>query len=215
MLRPSRWPLLLAVFAGVMISAAYINYMRGTASTGDLIVMFFFGGGALYYADKFQLEEAENYWERRNAFERSGDLPKMDKREPSPILGKTREAKVMVIQIESAEAGYTLTITNDDDSTQQVTLTEADVLALAQSAEVVRSSIAARHTRPGADAVVLTPVDRLKVEVDIHGTELHMTLQAQNGARFAYLLTEEGALVLLDQLRGGLGKVAERRPVTH
>lgn len=93
------------------------------------------------------------------------------------------------IGLTQIEGWHLLSRTNEDGSVSQIRLSDDDMLVLAQSAQSIRAAINAKHSRPGAEAVVLSTVTAIELGSDHHDTEAYMTMIGDDGTRTGYRLT--------------------------
>src|ERR1700730_3709137 len=94
---------------------------------------------------------------------------------------------------------FLLSRTEADGKRSEMVLSEADVIKLAQSAQQLTQAILARRSRPGADAIVLTPVAQIALNVDHHKTEIQLLMIDPHGARIGFLLSPDIARRLVER----------------
>jgi hypothetical protein len=78
----------------------------------------------------------------------------------------------MAVELEENDAGFVLT--NSDG--QVITLTDIEMLSLAQSALRLRDRVVARQSREGANAVFVTPVLQVELNSDLLHAAIHLGL---------------------------------------
>lgn len=96
-----------------------------------------------------------------------------------------------------------------DGTAATITLSEADVLTLAQSAQSLRDHILARRSREGAahSPVAVTPVVQVGLDDGSLGETIHLTLIAPSGSRASFELPLEIAGLLAQRLPERLARL--------
>ena len=93
--------------------------------------------------------------------------------------------------------GYVLTSEHGDT----ITLSDADLMVLAQSAQRLKDYVLAKYSRgEAATAAVLTPVVQIAVNTDLHQTHLHLGMIDPAGARTDFSLSLDVAKELAEHL---------------
>src|SRR5437763_204298 len=97
---------------------------------------------------------------------------------------------------------FTLTRTDDSGSVGTFTLSGSDVLQLAQSAQRLTDQIVARHNRPeaGVSFSVATPIARVRLNVDLHASEILLGMIDGQGAETTFCLGLDVAKPLAERL---------------
>jgi hypothetical protein len=86
------------------------------------------------------------------------------------------------------------------ETADSITLTEDDILLLAQSLPALRDRILSQRSRPEAGVIVTTPVALVELANDPHQTEIWLTMIDGRGARIAFSLSLEVARALAERL---------------
>jgi hypothetical protein len=107
---------------------------------------------------------------------------------------------------------FVLSAVNRNGKTQRIVLDEDDIINLGQSAQHLKDQILARRSRPGADAIVLTPVAQFYLNVDHHKTEIQLTMIDRRGARMGFSVPPHVAQSLIEPLRARLADIANAKP---
>jgi hypothetical protein len=94
-----------------------------------------------------------------------------------------------------------------------MTLSDSDVLKLAQSARTLRHHVLAKRSREGAEAVALTPVAQIELNTDLHDSEIHLAMIDGHGAKEGFLLTLDLAQSLLHRLPTFVARLTGAKPV--
>ena len=106
------------------------------------------------------------------------------------------------ISLEPKGQDFVLTRTDADGNQESIMLAENDVLTLAQSAQRLKDHILERRTPKGSGVAtgILTAVSRVALNVDIHQTEVLLTLFDRHGAQAAFSLPLAVAKPLSERL---------------
>jgi hypothetical protein len=107
---------------------------------------------------------------------------------------------------------FVLTRVDDRGSRTAMVLSEEDIMVLGQSAQRFRDVVLARQSRAGAIAVVLTPVAKVALDLDVHKTEIHMAMIDPNGTALWFLLPSDIARQLVERLPVRLAEIEAARP---
>jgi hypothetical protein len=89
------------------------------------------------------------------------------------------------LELNRERNGYVLRKTNPDGTTNELLLTDDDLLTLSHSA-IQWGQLVLEAQPEGVNAIAVTPVDNMGLNCDHHGTELHLEL-FRNGERFQAL----------------------------
>lgn len=90
----------------------------------------------------------------------------------------------------------------DDDGAEiaKIVITSDDVLRLGHNAQSLSGRILAQQSRPGMNAVVMTPVAQVELNTDLHKSAIHLTMFDQYGTGIGFSLVPEVARPLADRL---------------
>jgi hypothetical protein len=97
---------------------------------------------------------------------------------------------------------FILRRTSTNGKTVSVTLSNDDIITLAQSIPSLRDRILAGHnlTRGAISAVVMTEVTQVVLNTDLHRSEIHLTMIDRHGAQVGFALPLKIARPLVDRL---------------
>ncbi len=89
------------------------------------------------------------------------------------------------LSLDERGQGFVLRRVDDKGRSSEITLSEANVLTLAESAERMRDSVLARYRRTGSEhpPVSVLLVDHVELNLDALSTSLQLTLVCPNGWR--------------------------------
>jgi hypothetical protein len=121
----------------------------------------------------------------------------------------------LVLQGEGAEGEeFLLSRLNEDGSTSEMLLGEADVRTLAQAAQRVMAELLARRSPKGGTAslVLVTPVAQVRLNTDLHQSEIHLGLIDGKGAEAVFVLAPDVARLLAERLPMRLEQIEQARP---
>lgn len=105
------------------------------------------------------------------------------------------------LSLEETKSGFVLSGATANGRTKtSVLLNEDDIITLAQSLPPLRDRILARQSRPGAEAIAMTPVAQIALNVDFHKSEVHLLMIDRHGARTGFALPPEIARELAERL---------------
>ena len=109
---------------------------------------------------------------------------------------------------------FILRRTSAAGKTMGMTLSDEDVLTLAQSAPLFRDRILSKRTpEAGAiSAVFVTPVERAHLTVDILENNVLLTMIAPSGASIGFSLPEEIARLLVERMPVYLAQLRAAKP---
>jgi hypothetical protein len=112
------------------------------------------------------------------------------------------------LSLEQMRDGFVLRRTGADGKTS-FTLSDDDVLQLAQASLSMRGRILEKRSPPGGShsAMMATPVARLRLGVDALAEDVLMTLVSPSGAPMGFSLSEEVAQLLVDHLPQEIAKI--------
>jgi imidazole glycerol phosphate synthase subunit HisF len=122
-----------------------------------------------------------------------------------PKLGANN--KMPNISLDEVGINFILRSIDAAGNVNSLALSEDDILTLAQSAQKLRDHILARRSRSGAIAHAMTPVAQIELGVDLHATEILLTMIDRNGARLGFSLPHEVARPLADRLPIRVGEI--------
>jgi imidazole glycerol phosphate synthase subunit HisF len=97
----------------------------------------------------------------------------------------------------------------------RMALSEDNILTLAQSALRLRDHILAKRSRSGVVAEAMTPVSQIEMQVDLHGSEIFLTMIDRHGARVGFSLPPAVAQPLAERLPVRLAEILRARPTSH
>jgi hypothetical protein len=115
-------------------------------------------------------------------------------------------AKLVTLSLEPQANGFLLT---QSETGTSMTISENDILALAQSLPALRDLALARRSPRGdfVSAVVMTPVTRIGLNTDIHKTEIQLLMFDRHGARVGFALAPDVARPLAERLPVRLAEI--------
>src|SRR5689334_6164267 len=116
----------------------------------------------------------------------------------------------MPISLEPHGDSLALTGDTEDGKKATIVLSEADVMTLAQSAPRLTQLIAERYNRPeaGFSASAATQVARIRLNTDLHKSEILLGLIDGRGAETTFALSPEVAQPLAERLAVRLAEIA-------
>ena len=96
----------------------------------------------------------------------------------------------------------------------EITLSEANVIVLAQSAQRLKDQILARHTPKGAGVspLISVPVARIRLNTDLHLSEILLGMIDGAGAEMTFALPPEVARALAERLPVRLAEIEKAKP---
>jgi hypothetical protein len=100
------------------------------------------------------------------------------------------------LKLEPAGDDYLLSTANG----MSITLSDADILTLAQSAPLLRDHVLSKHSRGGVNARSSTPVAQAVLNTDLHRTEILLEMIDQYGTRVGFVLPLDVARPLSERL---------------
>jgi hypothetical protein len=118
------------------------------------------------------------------------------------------------LEVVPDEKDLVLRVKAGDGTLNEIRLTEAQALALVQSAPRIQQWILQRH-RPKGDGfvpVLVTRVVELQLADDSFGESLLLTPIAANGARGTFALPRQLVKLLIDRLPARLARLESPRP---
>jgi hypothetical protein len=119
----------------------------------------------------------------------------------------------MSVQLHPDGSNYVLTHRDDSGVENKITLSNVDVLTLAQSAQSLQLEILKRLDPKGGDhlAVFVTDVAQFSLSLESLGHAILTTLIAPNGTRLTYAIPEQLADRLIQQLSAQLAQLREKK----
>lgn len=121
----------------------------------------------------------------------------------TPVMDSDAET----ISLDSAGNDFVFRRTYANGRREEMILSRQNVLMLAQSAQRLKIRLLVKQSRPGVDAVVLTPVARIGLNTDVHKTMIHLTMIDQQGEEMGFLLPMEVARPLAEGLPVRLAEI--------
>lgn len=116
------------------------------------------------------------------------------------------------ISLEQRDDDYALIRVAADGARSEMVLSAANVITLAQSAQRLRDRLLPKLSRPGADAISVTPVVQVGLNTDLHKTAIHLTMIDQNGAQMTFSLPPQVARPLADRLPVRIAEIEAEKP---
>jgi hypothetical protein len=113
--------------------------------------------------------------------------------------------------------GFVLRRTDAAGKSRSLTLSDNDVLQLAQAALSLRGHILAKRSPAGGShpAVMATSVARLRLGVDALAEDVLLTLIAPSGVPVGFALSDEVAQLLVDHLPTEIAKLRAAKTKTR
>jgi hypothetical protein len=115
------------------------------------------------------------------------------------------------ISLEQRDDDYALIRVAANGTKSEMLLSAANILTLAQSAQQLKDQLLPKLSRPGADAVLMTPVVRVGLNVDLHKTAIHLMMIDPNGAQMAFSLPPELGRSLAERLPARLAEIEKEK----
>lgn len=101
------------------------------------------------------------------------------------------------LQLNATETGYVLTTA----AGVSVGLSDEEILLLAQSSQLMRDHVLAKHSRGSTvSARSVTPVAAIVLNTDLHKTEIHLEITSQHGTKLGLSIPLDVARPLADRL---------------
>jgi hypothetical protein len=123
-------------------------------------------------------------------------------------------ASTSKLSLEPTDDGYVLRRVTVDGEVTAITLSEADVLTLVQSAPSLRQEILSRYTPKGANhaAVAVTEAVQIELAPDSLGEKILLTPIAPSGSRITFAIPTEIAAALAERLSVHLAQMRNAKP---
>lgn len=118
------------------------------------------------------------------------------------------------ISLEQRGDDYALIRVAADGIKSEMVLSAANIITLAQSAQRLRDQLLPKLSRPGADAISVTPVVQIGLNTDLHKTAIHLTMIDPNGAQMIFLVPPHVAKLLADRLPVRIAEIEAEKPPT-
>ena len=99
-----------------------------------------------------------------------------------------------------------------DGNRSEIILSETDVIKLGRSAQQITQAILVRRSRPGAEAIALTPVVQIGLNVDHHKTEIQLLMIDPKGSRMGFSVPPGVVRLLLEYLPARLAEIDQAKP---
>jgi hypothetical protein len=112
------------------------------------------------------------------------------------------------IILDHASAGFVLRRIDASGTPAEITLSDEDVLSLAQSAQLLRDRILSKLTPEGGavSAAYSTPVAQIGLAPDVLGENILLTMVAPSGAQVTFSLPPHIAQILAERVPVHLAK---------
>jgi hypothetical protein len=111
------------------------------------------------------------------------------------------------LQLEEVGSNFILHRTDDAGKTTEIELSEDNILTLARSLPDLADRLLAARTQTGAVAVSVTEVAQIGLNLDVHASEIFLSLFDRHGAERKFSLRPEFARHLVDRLPHWLDKM--------
>jgi hypothetical protein len=108
--------------------------------------------------------------------------------------------------------GFRLVQTDEHGRVSEIILTEQSVLSLAQSSLRLRADILARYSRGETDAVATSFVSRAGLNMDLHNSQVFLTLFDNQDVPTTFALPLEVAKPLSEELPKWVAKIEDSLP---
>jgi hypothetical protein len=119
----------------------------------------------------------------------------------------------MTISLEPHGNSFLLSGDAPNGSKSEIVLSETDIMMLAQSAQRWTQHILEQRSKPeaGLSALASTPVAQIRLNTDVHGSEILLSLIDGNGAEVTFALAPEVARPLAERLPIRLAEIETKK----